>query len=342
MGLPEAVRKQEEEAERLFKEQGTTVVAVVDPVIDPELLRPDKDDDTPIVDPNNLDNVDLDNPIKDEPAKIIKKAPEVDADTEELKTLKASTKSLDNENRNLKIKLGASDRKILDLNTEIVNLKAELIKKETPVIEPVAQKFSTEEREVFSGEGLSDEAIDILEKKQVQPAAPAPEIDDSRIKQLEQEVTNVKEETAQTRKVAFFDNLDIAAPKWHALNEDPGFLEYLTTVPQYTNKTLGQIIQDAQTNLDVQTVAQIFNGYKVDDGTVEKEDPEKKIDDTKKDIPNLADLATPKSSNAAAPEAQPGKWTPEETTLFYNDVAKNRTKYTPEQIKAIEKKYIFR
>jgi len=317
MSLPAAVQKQQDEADRLFKEQEVKEVAPIELDIDPELLKKEPADVIDI-DPDNLN----------QPAKIVKEAPKPDENTEKITNLTAMNKKLDNENRTLKIKRGEYEREISDLKAEVVDLKA--VQKEVPAVEPVSQKFSPDERQLFVDEGFAPELIDVFEKRGIQPA---PQADNSRIETLEQELVTVKKDSAQTKNERFWTELDKAAPKWDSLNEDPGFAEFLGTIPLGSDMPLGQIMKEAQAKLDVPKIAQIFNAYEPIDGKAEE------IPNV--ETPNLADLAAPKSSNAPAPSAQPGKWTTAQTTKFYNDVARNPGKYTPEAILGIEKKYIY-
>ncbi len=330
MGLPQAVQKQMDEAERLFKEQQVNVPENTTIDIDPELLKEEDNNDDVKIDPDNLQNLDI---KEDEAAKIIKEVPKTDDTTKRIAELEAFKKSLDNENHSLKIKVGKYDREISELKAELkqlVEYSGINKKKEIPDIPIVVQKFSTEERQMFVDEGFADELIDIIEKNGAIPQAA--QVDNSRIETLESEV-------AQTKEQRFWVDLGEAAPQWDSLNEDPGFTKFLETVPLGSDIQLGQIMKEAQSKHDVTKIAQIFNAYKPIDGDAKKEDSiNKKVE---KDIPNLADLATPASTNAAAPIARPGKWTTAQTTKFYNDVARNPGKYTDAQYLAIEKKYIY-
>ncbi len=346
MGLPKAVLAQQEKADELFKAQDAPSGDDVAIDVDPEILN--NDDDAPVIDPDNL----ADFKQSQEPAKVVKKAPEPEVGDEAnvLAETKAMLKKFDNENRSLKIKRIESQREISDLKNEVQVLKDQLINKDKEIAAKAneaqvsGKKFTAEERQVFLDEGFSDDIIDIFEKRGIQTSAP---VDNSRVDDLEKKVETVQKTTENDKVMRFWNDLDRMAPQWDSLNEDPGFLKFLGNIPEYSNKTLGQTMQDAQNSLDVETVAKIFNDYTVGlkngaNGNNQEDLNENKqiVPDETQKKPNLEDIATPKSVNGAPPEAPPGKWTPAQITKFYQDVARNPTKYTVEQVAQIEKKYI--
>lgn len=302
MGLPQAVLDQEAKADDLIKEQEKPKEENVVIDIDPEILKEDPNKDLP------------DEFKQDEPAKIIKEAPPRDATQEALDTERRLNKSLDNENRSLKIK-------IVKLEKENIELKAKITEAQT--VKPESTKFTQEERQVFVDEGFAPELIDIFEKKNIVPQTVNPEV-----QTLKDELNTVKEVTAQTNAEVFQSNLDRACPGWRVKNDEPAFVDSLQEYPPYSSLTKHQILQEAYNKQDLNVVAQIFNDYK----------PEGKTKDVKK----LEDLAEPKSASAPPPDikGQSAQWTPAQVSQFYNDLVKDPTKYTAEQVAAIEKAYI--
>lgn len=301
MNLPQSVIDQEAKANEIIKAQEKPKEEDLNINVAPEIL-------------GNEQDLNLPEEFKqDEHAKIIKKAPPVDESTKALETERRLNKSLDNENRSLKIKIVKLEKDVTDLNAKI---QATHVKQEE-------SKFTDGERKVFEDEGLTPEIINILEKRN----APPTQTVNPEVETLREELSTVREVTAQTSAEVFQSALDRMCPGWREKNENDTFVQGLQELAPYSNKTKQQILQEAYNSQDVTLVSQIFNDFKPKGETPPRA--------------KLEDLAQPKSANGSPPPTgQPDRWTPAKIEKFYVELVKDPQKYTPEQIAAIEKAYI--
>lgn len=62
-------------------------------------------------------------------------------------------------------------------------------------------------------------------------------------------------------KEAFYDRLDMLAPKWEALNNDQGFLAWLNQYDPASGTQLSALLKDAEKRLDADRAALFFHTY---------------------------------------------------------------------------------
>ena len=60
---------------------------------------------------------------------------------------------------------------------------------------------------------------------------------------------------------AFYDRLDMLAPRWEALNNDAGFAAWLKQLDPASGHTLAALLKDAENKLDAQRAAMFFTTY---------------------------------------------------------------------------------
>jgi hypothetical protein len=242
---------------------------------------------------------------------------EIERLTRENQTLTSLNKSLDNENRHLKIKCEGYVRQIKELQDDVEAAKRT---KQQSVVE-----LTDEERAALEEEGISERIIKLITSK-IKP----PEKNDEGFKRLEQETQTIKMDTADLKKERFLFQLERAVPDWQAVNSDPSFLRRLSENVPYQQYTYQDLLNNAANNYDSATVSKIFADLRP---KAQKEIQPKKT---------LADIAEPKANLGSVPiDKNKDKWDSKKISNFYREVKNNPRKYTPEQIQEIERKHNF-
>ena len=200
---------------------------------------------------------------------------------------------------------------VRSLKEELASLKARLDSQaQTP--SPASQRVKPEEVEEY-GEKFYD-----FVKRAASEVVP-----DTNVNELKQSVEEVrKEQTALARK-RFFDELGGLSPEWQTLNEDKGFLEFLSELDPYTGAQRQQLFDDAYGQLDAWRVANFFNAYSA--GQTKEAPPQK---------PSLENQVTPKTSGRSAPPQGKKIYTTGEIARFYDDMRRGR--FTADEAARIE------
>lgn len=239
----------------------------------------------------------------------------------ENKALTSLNKSLDNENRHLKIKCGDYERQIKELKDNFDRKKKE---EEERNPEPV--NFTSAERELLESEGISDDVIKLLLSK----VKPVEKKQDPDYDNLRQETETVKKDTEALKKERFYERLSAAVSDWEDVNKDKEFLARLSEKVPYQNYTYQELMNHAANNYDSAIVAKIFKDLR----PIKEDSPKRKT---------LEDLAEPPAKRGTErPKKDADKWDPKKISEFYRGIRNNPTKYTPEQIQEIERKHINR
>lgn len=232
--------------------------------------------------------------------------------------LTSRVKSLDNENRSLKIKCAELGRQIQSMKDEVERAKQAAEEK------PKKIEFSEEERDLLEAEGISDDLLNLIIKKATTDGK-RPEYE-----KLQRETQEVRQETAELKKERFYDRLTQAVPDWQAVNANQVFLDRLGDFVPYQTYTYQQLLDDAAGRHDSETVARIFTDLR----PTKEERPKRKT---------LSDLAEPKTKPAGSiPKQKAEQWDGAQIKKFYDEIRRDPNKYTPEQIKTLEQKHIFR
>ncbi len=331
MKLPQQVQAAADRADELMKGDGKQEGEKVELNIDPEILNPGekKTEQTP----PGSQPAENDPPAKqpqqdDAPRKDSENQGELCRLRTEIGTLNQLNKSLDNQNRHLKIKCRELEQTIDSLNAEKAGQKD--VKDGQ---KPAQSGLSPEQLQLLKDEGFSDELVEIFESRQSSGNS-------EELEKVKQELDTVKQETAQTKESRFWDTLSSQVPGWESINSNPEFITWLQDYVPYQNYTFGDLLNHARNQFDFQTVSKIFNDFKTANKNNNPEPQNKQEEPEKKD--GLEKLVEPKSNNAPVPTPQTTeKWDGNQITAFYAEVQRNPKKYTAEQISAIEKRHIF-
>ena len=311
MAVPQQVQAAADRAEEMLKKHQGGEIG--EEVKEPEEDQPENDE---VVKPKA-------EPEKEESETEAPKEPsddsgEIERLRRENQTLTSLNKSLDNENRHLKIKCREYERQTSELRDEVERAKTEKKEPAKPLFD-----FSDDEKALLEEEGISENVLKMLAGKLTPQGRP------DGFDRLEQEVKTTKQETADLKRERFYLNLTNAVPDWEAVNKDHGFLSRLGENVPYQSYTYQQLMDDAAGRCDSATVAQIFKDLRP-----VKTEPKPK--------PKLEDLAEPQAQRGSqTPKKDGEKWDSKRISEFYKVVRNNPTKYTPEQIQAIEKKHIY-
>lgn len=254
-----------------------------------------------------------------------------DAITAEIESLSRLNRSLDNENRHLKIKCSGYEREIGELKAKVAELEASggNVGGGGDSIE-----LTPDEMAVLEEEGLSESAIKILTKRAAANGNP-------KIGELEQKVETIAKSAADLARDRFFLDVEKSVPDWEAVNVEPGFVEMMNERVPYQDYTFQDLMNNANSRNDSATVAKIFNDYKSrkqasKQPTNDAANPQKRK--------TLGDIVEPTPTKTVVLPVQNNdeKWSGDKIKDFYADVQRNPKKYTPQQIAEIEKKHIFR
>lgn len=189
-----------------------------------------------------------------------------------------------------------------------------------PEEEPASIKYMRKELPEFEG------AVTFLANKIAEEKLTA------KLKDIDGRVEHVEATTVETAGNIFYKYLDDNVKNWRAINNDPGFLNWLNEPDRYSGMTKGQLLQGSYNKFDGISVANFFNDYI-----------------TAKN-PTSAPAAPPAPDVNKFTHTPPGSTTPptapppEETMSrgdvkkFYDDVASGKYRFKPEDMKKMEEK----
>ena len=137
-----------------------------------------------------------------------------------------------------------------ELKARLDQLESELTELKTKPAEPLVRPEEIEEY----GPGLVDLARRIAQEELRGKEA--------EIEKLKRQLEQVSEVTTKTVSNDFFRSLDMLAPEWKQLNEDPGFLKWLDEIDELTDEPRHSLLGKAEAARDAVRVAKFFNSYK--------------------------------------------------------------------------------
>jgi len=131
--------------------------------------------------------------------------------------------------------------------------------------------------------------------------------------ELKSKVENIERLTADQMRERFFQGLTEAAPEWRKLNNDDGFLTWLSGIDALSGQPRMMMFDDANERGDVGRVAAFFNSYGRQTQSTERQ-------------PNRNDLSKEvvPDTRRMTPNAPPTKkvWSETEIGRFYSDIRK--------------------
>lgn len=221
--LPEQVRKQEEESQKLWDQQhGNTAPEATPEVEEPEILV-----ETPVI-PESSDFKHKYDVLQ---GKYDSELPRMSAENKQLRD------------------------HTIELSQVISTLQSEVEKlKETPAVEPEppqGMRESLSEEEVAEIESVMDfDVFDKIVGKFVK----------NRTQPLEQNIASLQTTRAQSAEDVFYGKIN-AITDLQAINTSQEFNEWLDLKAPYTHQTRRTILKAAESNLDADTVCELFGDY---------------------------------------------------------------------------------
>lgn len=277
--VPSAVSKAEELADRLQQE----LIAQRNQTQQPEVAPP--------ADPPKGEDPPQNPPASEEPP-----APKNDSQTP------PAPQGDDNWEHRFKVLQGKYNSEVprfaqenKELKARLDQLESELTELKTKPAEPLVRPEEIEEY----GPGLVDLARRIAQEELRGKEA--------EIEKLKRQLEQVSEVTTKTVSNDFFRSLDMLAPEWKQLNEDPGFLKWLDEVDELTDEPRHSLLGKAEAARDAVRVAKFFNSYKKASSTWAANSAQ-----------SLENQLVPPTNKS--PETPPSKkiWTRAEISEFYS------------------------
>ena len=189
-----------------------------------------------------------------------------------------------------------------------------------PEDEPASIKYMRKELPEFEG------AVTFLATKIADEKLAA------KLKEIDGRVGQVEATTTETAGNIFYKYLDDNVKNWRAINNDPGFLNWLSQQDRYTGAQKSQLLQGAYNRFDGITVANFFSDY------VKEKSPA--TPPAAPPAPDITKFVATPPGTTTPPAAPP----PEETMSrgdvkkFYDDVAAGKFRFKPDDMKKTEEK----
>ena len=315
--LPEAVVKQVEAADNLFKELYAE---------EPEGKEPETKE-----------------PEAKEPDPAPEKKPEEDSFEHKFSVLKGK---YDKEVPRLHRQLRDSENDKKRMADRLSQLEAEV--RRLNEVPPKAPEPPLSQQEI---DEFGPDLIDII--RRVAKAETGVVLDEQlkpvkeSLKQKNETVAKDDTDVSESDRRQMLTDLADAIPDWEKQNEDPKFLDWLDLEDPYTGKARTELLADAYMKADAPRLIAIFKGFQKENAVVTPDDEpsdETPAEEEKSEQP-LEDLVapgTPKTGSAGA-QNESGKriWTQKDITEFYaykNEfIKKTPEKELPEKVILLEK-----
>lgn len=143
----------------------------------------------------------------------------------------------------------------------------------------------------------------------------------NRIEELQQSVGNVSQSVGDTAKQHFFAQLTQAVPEWQTVNQDQGFIEWLSEADDFSGLKRQQILDAAAERNDVARVAHVFRAYMQQTGQAAQQPSGKQQELARQVSPSKARGS---SGNAATETRGKKVWSQAEIGQFYDQLARGR------------------
>ena len=137
-----------------------------------------------------------------------------------------------------------------DLKTRLETLEQEL---EQTKVQPAESLVKQEEIDEY-GPGLVDLARRIAREEQAQK--------DTEITKLKRQIAELSDASTKTASNDFFKSLSAIVSDWEQINEDPGFIKWLTEIDDLTGETKQNLLSRAEGARDAARVGKFFTSYK--------------------------------------------------------------------------------
>ena len=241
MGVPAAVRKQEEAANAIIAGGGNDN----DTTLNTDAVVPASPAET------NIPAATQAAPVVVDPASPQVLAPQAGNTNTEIEALKHQISVLQGK-YNAEIPRYATDLK--NLRQENENLKSQLEAKESNVTVNAAMEALGD---VFDEATLN--AIKELIRAENAPVK-------THLDSMQGDITTTQQQTTEQLDRTFRATLRTLAPNWEILNNDPGFKAFIGSNAK-DGKALSQLVVECYQNFDAAGAAEIFNAYKPESAT---------------------------------------------------------------------------
>lgn len=310
--IPESVRRQSEEADRLMQEYVARRNPQTQPQEEPE--EPEEQEQK---------TQELEGSVNgsQEPAPPAREDSELELWKQRYRTLQGKYNA----------EIGHANRRVSELEGQIQQLSSQLeeLKNRRTEPDPELQKPLVRPEDV---ENFGSDMVDFV-RRAVQEGMRAERAEyqkkiqelEARNAKLEATLAGVEEKTGQTAVQAFLQQLDALVSDWRALNTDPAFLLWLEEEHELTGTPRRVLLQAAEQSLDAKRVAAFFNAFKKETGRVAP--PPTPNSQTRQASPEVARQVQPgKSKAATTPASEPAKkiWTEREIAQFYENAKLGR------------------
>lgn len=189
--------------------------------------------------------------------------------------------------------------------------------------------------------------LTVVGKKAREELAPILKQYQDHIANLEAQLGNVAQVTAQTQTDKMKATMDSQLPDWRKLNTDPAFLDWLSLPDPYSGVIRHDMLKAAYSQGDAPRTLAFFKGFLAQEAAVAPAQGEPDKGTTRVPKVPLADLAAPGRAKTAATDSTPAEKpfiTRDQISMFYADVAAGKyrgrdadKKATEEQIFAAQR-----
>lgn len=238
----------------------------------------------------------------------------------------------DKEVPSMAFQLGEQSKKITELESRIAELskpKEEKKEEANPTAESEKVKnLRTEYPEVY--EGIVEIGRSMINEFKTEM--------DTKLKKVDQDVTNINEEANKNKKERFLSELDRhkeIGKDWRTINQDPDFIDSLQEIEPYSGRTRHELLLDAFNSQDVVRTARFFEDFKKSKSSIKKDEkPERKIDDGEIHPPKGTKGSEIKEEDKITPTTR------EELKNFYKDIALGKWNGREKEAEAEERRIL--
>jgi len=309
--LPDAVKRQSEEAQRMIGERTQRNTPPAEPA------EPDEPPKEP-------------QPTQDPEPKEEEESPK-EGDEALKERLQAMEQDVSYWRNRFNTLQGKYNAEVPRLNQKVQELQQSLDKG--------AQPQSSEPGEIFSQEEIEELGPDAAKILATAVDRRVNQLVEQRVGPMEQEHRSERERQAVTAEERFFEDLASQAPDWARVNEDPTFDQWLyANTDRRTGLTFKQLLGEARQNLNAAAAASFFNDFQTEQGkAAQTTEPPPEPNPQR---PSRESQVQPDNSRGTPPptdQAQGKIWTGEEINEFYRRVREGHFRGKDEDKVATEK-----
>lgn len=207
----------------------------------------------------------------------------------------SETKALRDESIELKRQMADKDRRISELEQQTTTTDKSGV--------------SDDQLEQFKQE-FGEDLVTFVERMVSQRATQAPQLDNSKVQNLDERLSRFEQEQQQDAQARFWVALERVVPSFREVNADPKFHQFLAQFDPQTGKQRQQALLEYQQALDAKGVADIFMLY---------------LNQTPAAKPGIPDeQVEPRTTRATDAPQGKRRWSRAEISQFYRDKTAGR------------------